>query len=190
MEKTAITKTPVNELIKKRWSPRSFAEQEISNDSMETILEAGTWAASSMNEQPWKYVYAFKGSEGFDKLASCLVPGNQSWAQNGAVLLMSLAKKKFDYKDRPNRHAMHDVGAANSTLMLQAADLDIYGHMMGGFDKDKTIAEFNIDTDEWEVACFIVLGYLDEPEKLDEPLRTREKATRSRKAVHEISQQI
>lgn len=188
--KKATTNHPVTDLIKKRWSARSFSKEAISKEAFETILEASTWAASSMNEQPWKYLYASRGTEGFDRIHSCLMAGNQPWAKSGSVLLISLAKKSFDYKNRPNRHAMHDVGAANTTLLLQAADLDIYGHMMGGFDQQKTIDEFDIDDNEWEIACFIVLGHLDEAEKLEEPFLTREKSPRSRKSVDEISQMI
>ena len=188
--KTANTKTNVHDLIKKRWSARSFSPKQLSEDDVQTILEAGTWAASSMNEQPWKYLYAMNGTKGFDRMHSCLMTGNQPWSKNGSVLMISLAKKNFEYKGRINRHAMHDMGAANSTLLLQAADMDVYGHMIGGFDMQKTLEEFNIDSEKWEIACFIVLGYLDDAEKLNEPFLSREKKARTRRSVSEISTKI
>jgi nitroreductase len=80
---------------------------------------------------------------------------------------------------------MHDTGAANTTLLLQAAELDIYGHMLGGFDMQKTISEFSID-DDWEVACFIALGYLGSPDNLEEPFKTREITPRTRKPQQDI----
>ena len=92
--------------------------------------------------------------------------GNKVWAENGSVMILALAKKNFA-NGKTNRHAMHDIGAANSTLLLEAASLDIYGHMMGGFHFNETLEAFDLDNNEWEPACFIVSGYLDAPDKLE-----------------------
>ncbi|MDP4685618.1 MAG: nitroreductase family protein, partial [Salibacteraceae bacterium] len=133
------TENPVHSFITKRWSARSFAEKPISESELNTLIEAASWAASSMNEQPWHYLIAKKGSASFQKMVDCLMAGNQPWAKNASVLLLSLARKNFASNGKPNRHAMHDVGAANTTLLLQAANMDIYGHMMGGYHHDATI---------------------------------------------------
>lgn len=180
----------VSRFITKRWSPRSFADRMIETADMNRMLEAASWAASSMNEQPWHYLYAFRGTPGFERMHRCLMAGNQPWSKHASALLLALAKKPFDRNGKLNRHAMHDLGAANATLLLEAAQLDIYGHMMGGFHMDETIAEFDIDTEQWEVGCFIALGYLDDPDALEEPFKSREVAARSRKPVSEIAKQI
>lgn len=189
-QKTPQTEHGVSDFITKRWSARSFAQKMIPQEQLNRMLEAASWTASSMNEQPWKYLYAFRGSEGFDRMHHCLMTGNQPWAQNASVMLLALAKLPFDRNGKRNRHAMHDLGAANTTLLLEAAQLDIYGHMMGGFHMDETLKEFDIDTDQWEVGCFIALGYLDDPDALEEPFKSREMASRSRKSINEISEHI
>ena len=38
-----------------RWSPRSFADRDVSPADLKTIFEAVRWAASSYNEQPWRF---------------------------------------------------------------------------------------------------------------------------------------
>lgn len=187
--KTPETKHPISALITKRWSARSFADKAISEETVEHLFEATSWTASSMNEQPWKYIYAHKGTAGFDKMANCLMGGNKVWAENGAVMILALAKKNFA-NGTANRHAMHDVGAANTTLLLEAASIDIYGHMMGGFHFNETLEAFDLDSNEWEPACFIVIGYLDAPEKLEEPFKSREIAPRSRKSISEITEKL
>ena len=93
--KTPEKKYPISELISKRWSVRSFADKTISEETLDHLFEATSWAASSMNEQPWKFLYAHKGTAGFDKMANCLMGGNKVWAENGAVLILALAKKNF-----------------------------------------------------------------------------------------------
>ncbi|MCH5690256.1 nitroreductase family protein [Niabella sp. W65] len=117
--KQARTEYPVIDLIKKRWSPRAFADQAVSETDMHTILEAGSWAASSGNEQPWKYVYAMKGTPGFNTLWDCLMEGNQGWNRHAAVLMVAIARKKFARNGRDNVHAEHDLGMSNASMFLQ-----------------------------------------------------------------------
>lgn len=181
------TEHKISSLIAKRWSARSFKTEALAEDEISTVLAAASWAASSMNEQPWRYLVAENGSESFDKMIDCLMDGNQPWAKNAPLMILSLAKKNFERNNTENRHAMHDVGAANTSLLLQAAELDIFGHMMGGFHYDKTLETFDIDGSEYEIACFIALGHLDKPEALEEPFKSRETASRTRKPLSEIS---
>ena len=132
--KIPSTQYPVIDLIKNRWSARSFSDKPISENDLLTILEAGSWAFSANNAQPWEFIYAHKAdTEAFHKLHDCLMAGNLPWTKNAAVLMAVLAHKKLD-NGHENRAAKHDVGAANTTLMLQATSMGIYGHVMGGFD--------------------------------------------------------
>jgi nitroreductase len=177
------TENKISGLITERWSARSFKNEALTELEINTLLEAASWAASSMNEQPWHYLVA-------DNMIDCLMGGNQPWAKNAPLMLVSLTKKNFDRNNIENRHAMHDAGAANTTLLLQAAELDIFGHMMGGFHYDKTLEIFQIDGNEFEIACFIALGHLDIPEALEEPFKSRETAVRTRKTISEISSRL
>ena len=183
--KKAKTQYPVIEVIKSRWSPRSFSEKAIIADDLQTLFEAASWAPSSMNEQPWQYIYAYKSETGFQNFVDCLKPGNQPWAKNAAVLAVSLARKQFA-KGKDNRTAMHDTGLANMQLVLQAMNMDIYVHMMAGFEMQKTKDTFNLP-ENLEIVCFMALGYLDSPEKLPEPFKTREMNERTRKNIAEFT---
>ncbi|SDK83491.1 Nitroreductase [Catalinimonas alkaloidigena] len=185
--KSAKTKYPVHELLRSRWSARAFADKALDEDTLRTLFEAASWAPSSMNEQPWVYLYAHRSdAENFQKFFDCLMPGNQAWADRAAVLVLSLAEKNYQNSGRPNTHAWHDVGAANTNLLLQAASMDIYGHQMGGFDRQKTVQAFDLP-EHLEPVCFIALGYLDNPETLEEPFRSRELAERHRKPLEQIA---
>lgn len=185
MIKTAITRLPVIDLIKERWSARAFSDQAISEDQLLTLVEAASWAPSSMNEQPWRYRLGQKGTEAFDKMVDCLLSGNQPWAKNAAALILCTTKKNFARNDQPNRHALHDTGMANAFLMLQATQMGIYGHIMGGYNPTKLREMFEL-TDEEEDVCIIALGFLGSPDTLEEPFHTRELTPRARKAVEEF----
>ncbi len=179
------TKYPILDVLKNRWSARSFSDKKISQEALNQLLEAAAWAFSSMNEQPWRYIYAFKGEPAFDQLWNCLMAGNQPWAKDAAVLILSLANTKFA-NGNSNRHAYHDVGAANANLLTEATANSIYGHLMGGFDYPKTQNEFNLP-EHLEPVAIIALGYLDDPKKLEEPFLSRELTGRTRKPLDEIS---
>lgn len=186
MIKEASVIHPVQSVIRKRWSARSFASRPVAQETLDHLLEAASWAFSSMNEQPWRYVYAHNGTEAFRKMCSCLAPANQIWAKNAPVLVLSIAKTFFDLNGQPNSYALHDVGAANATLFIEATAQGITGHVMGGFDQELTREEFSLP-EGYKPVVFIALGYPGAADSLPEPLRTRELAPRTRKPLHEIA---
>ncbi len=176
-------------LISRRWSPRAFSDQDIPESQILELLEAARWSASSSNEQPWEYAYALRGTEGFDQIWGTLKPGNQPWSGNAAVLIVAMARQTFRHNGAPNPWARHDLGLANAQLVLQAAHRDIYAHMMAGFFPEKLIRLLDLNEDVSPV-CVIALGYLDDPESLDEPFRSRELAPRVRQPLESFVRKV
>jgi nitroreductase len=181
------TEYPISELIKSRWSARSFSDNKIvTEDSIRTIIEAGSWAFSANNEQPWRVITALKGTEKFDKILATLMAGNTPWAKNASAFVVSIAKTNFDKEGNPfNASSEHDLGAFNATMVLQAMSMDIYAHPMAGFYADKIKESFSLG-EFLKPMVVIALGYLGEADNLEEPFLTREKTQRSRKNISEI----
>ena len=176
---------PIHELIEKRWSPRAFAKRPVERDRLMTLFEAARWAASSGNEQPWRFIYATQeDEERFRKLCDCLVPGN-SWAQFVPVLLMTLVKTHFDRNNKPNRWAFHDLGLAMGNFTTQASALDLYVHNMAGFSVDRARELFTIPP-ELEPVTMVAVGYLGDPDQLSESPRKRELVLQTRKPLEEL----
>jgi len=189
MTKAAVTVNPVNQLIRERWSARSFSEKQISQEDLNTLFEAASWAASAGNEQPWEYIYAQQGTPGFDLLWDCLLPGNQPWTKNANVLVVAIARQNFAGNGKANIAALHDTGMANAHLFLQATELGLVAHPMGGFDRDKLTQALQLKVTE-AIACVIALGYLGSPDQLEEPFKSRELTPRVRKPITEFIKQI
>ncbi|MVT08525.1 nitroreductase family protein [Chitinophaga tropicalis] len=187
--KIASTQHPVIDLIKNRWSPRSFSTQTISQESLQTILEAGSWAPSANNQQPWRFIYGYRGTPGFDKIVAALAPGNQPWAKNAAVLVAAVGVKELPDTQQKNHYYMYDTGLATSFILLQAQSMGIYAHVMGGFNKQHLAEEAAIPSNE-EPVVVIALGYADDAEKLEEPYKTRELTPRNRKPLDVISAEL
>jgi hypothetical protein len=53
-----------------RWSPRSFADREVSPADLKRVFEAARWAASSYNEQPWRFLVGTRNSLTYKKIFS------------------------------------------------------------------------------------------------------------------------
>jgi nitroreductase len=169
-----------------RWSPRSFSDREVSPDDLARVFEAARWAASSSNEQPWRFLVGAHGSEAYKKIFDSLVPFNQMWAAKAPVLILGVSKTKFSHNDGPNRVALYDLGAAASYLTLQATALGLATHQMAGFDPDAARKAFGVPED-FLIGAVIALGYQDEPSALpNEKFRSQETAPRQRKPLKEF----
>ena len=172
----------VEELILKRWSPRSFADKPVPSADLVKIFTAAAWAASSFNEQPWRFLVGQKGDSTYQQILSSLLEFNQAWAKSAPVLILSVAKRTFTQNGQPNAFALHDTGAASAALSLQATALGLHTHGMAGVDRDKARTLFQIP-DDFEIGAAWALGYLGDPEALTDELKARETALRSRKPL-------
>ncbi len=186
MEKPAPTDVALHEVIRKRWSPRAFADKPVPAEILRSLFEAARWAPSSNNEQPWAYLVAIKDDpESYTKMLGVLVEFNASWAKNAPVLALSVAHLKTQREGRPNRVALHDVGSASAQLTVEAISHDLRVHQMAGFDAEKARQTFAIPPD-WEPVAALAIGYPGNPDSLSEKLRERELAPRTRKPLTEF----
>ena len=183
--KSASPDHEILELIKERWSPRAFSSRPPDIETLNRLFEAARWAASSDNEQPWRYLVArAEDGDRHETLASCLFPGN-AWARKAPVLAMSVAARNFAKTGKLNRVALHDVGAASALLTLQGMSMGVFVHQMAGFDTEKARQVCQIPPD-YDPVAMMALGYPGDPESLSEPLRTRELSPRERRPVREF----
>ena len=169
-------RSSVHELIVNRWSPREFEDRSIEAAKLQNLFEAAGWAASCLNEQPWRFVTATRDEpEQFGLLLSLLVEKNQEWAKQAWLVGFTAAKKTFTRHGAANRFGMHDLGAASATLAIEAHALGLEAHFMGGFDPARAREEFGVPED-FEVGAAFVVGY---------PVQMALSANRSRKAAGE-----
>lgn len=187
-EKPAPADYPINELMRRRWSPRVFASRGVEHEKILTMLEAARWAPSCFNDQP-RFFLVFDGAdaEALEVARGCLVEGN-AWALKAPVLMLSVARETFVHNGKPNRWAQHDAGLATENLLLEAVDLGLAAHPMAGYDADRARTDFGIPEGFTPIAM-IAIGYpyqggLDD---LDEKQKGKELAGRERKAIGEIA---
>jgi len=187
LQKNASTNVPIHDLLVRRWSTRAFdPNRPVSREQLAVLLEAGRWAPSCNGDEPWRYLIWDRGRdpEGWQKAFDCLSENNKKWVRNVPLLMLSNAGSIFGATGKPNRWGQHDTGAASCCMALEAVDLGLMVHQMGGFDADKARAAFAIPA-EYTPMAMIAVGYQTEPEILDEETKKKELAPRARKPLVE-----
>ncbi len=184
MNKKPETSAPLTELLEKRWSPRAFdANHLIDDQQMLSILEAGRWAPSASNGQPWRFSVAVRGTDGHSKVVAGLGGFNQAWAPIASAMIVISIKKNDDGTSSAKN--FYDAGLAVSMMSVQAQSLDLHSHQMSGIVPEVIHEGLGIPAD-FEVAVVIAIGKIASPDVFEGAAYEREIAPRTRLPLEEI----
>lgn len=167
----------IDPLFLERWSPRAFTDEIMPESELKALFEAARWAPSSYNSQPWRFVYARRGSTHWPVLLGLLNEFNQSWAKNAAALVIIVSKETMAVPGKaeevPSYSHSFDAGAAWANLALQAVRLGWQAHGMVGFDCERALSELKIPAG-YRVEAAVAVGKPGDKARLPEALRARE----------------
>lgn len=168
----------VNDLFIDRWSPRAYAEDEIPESVLLSILEAARWAPSARNAQPWRFIYARRGAAGFNRMVASMAAYNQQWAPKASALVALLSLKAYPFDDQmtPNRFHSFDAGAAWANLSLQANLLGWRTRAIGAFDTAQAAQALQVP-ETYAVEVIIAIGKPGNPQMLPADLLAKESPT-------------
>ena len=184
MNKKPETSAPLTDLLEKRWSPRAYDPNHLIEDKeMLSILEAGRWAPSANNGQPWRFSVAVRGTDEHDKVSEGLGGFNQAWAPNASAMIVISIKKNEDGTSSLKNY--YDAGLAVSLMTVQAQSLGLYSHQMGGIVLEVIQERLAIPA-EFEVAVVVAIGKITSPDVFEGAAYEREIAPRTRLPLEEI----
>jgi nitroreductase len=173
-------------VILERWSARSYADREVPLSELEKLFEAARWAASARNEQPWRFIVATRNSPEYNKIIDALMDFTRPWASTAPVLILCLAYTRFSPDGNPNPFHLYDLGAAATTIMLQASAQGLASRTLASFHGNALRKSFAIP-EEFAIGSVIALGYQGDPSALtDKQLVAMETTTRTRKPLNEL----
>ena len=184
--KIAITAAPIAPVLAERWSPRSFnREYLLTQQEALSILEAGRWAPSANNLQPWRFAFISRDDELHAELCEKGLTGfNQAWAPDASALIVLAVQKTLpDGKEITGRK--YDAGLAASLMVVQAQELGLHTHHIGGIVREEIESLLKLD-DNHEVLVVIAVGKVAPAEQLEGPAFEREIAPRVRLSLDEI----
>lgn len=168
---------PIDKIFLDRWSPRAYSNETMPESDLLTMLEAAHWAPSSYNHQPWRYLYALRGSKDWDKLFNVLIEFNQGWVKSAAALLFVISRTHSgdvgSADQKPIYSHSFDAGTSWGYLALQANLMGYQAHGMTGFNADKANEMLGVP-DGYRVEAAIAVGKIGDKSQLPEGLRDRE----------------
>ena len=119
------------ELAKKRSTTYDFDDKKLSDENVAKILEAGRWAPSCTNSQPWNFIL-IKSKDMIDKLVRT---ANYGDFHSDPVFMIAVVLRKerckgkgfscFTGKDSLVQDSYMSCGMAALQMILEATDLQI-----------------------------------------------------------------
>ncbi len=157
--------TDFMEIVRERRSIRKYEEKDVSEETLNQILEAVRWSPSWANVQPWEIV-VIRDQAMKQNIQETIGPKNPATkAIAAAPVLLALCGKKGTsgyYNGQVTTKFgdwfMFDLGIATQTLCLTAHNLGLGTVIVGLFDHDKVNRLLNAP-EGYETAVLIPLGY-------------------------------
>lgn len=166
--------TLLSDIFIKRHSGTNFESRPLSRDQIIALIQAARWTPSSYNDQPWNFIFCDRYShpESYAKVIESIY--GQEWVENAPLLVISVVRPQFRYNQKENAWAQYDTGAAALSISLQATELGLMSHQIGGFDPEAIQNGFHLP-DGYQPLSIIAIGYeAASLEFKEEELRTRQ----------------
>lgn len=146
--------SPVLSAIRQRRSVRQFTKDPVPDELLDQVLEAGRWAPSGKNNQPWRF--AVVREEGLKaSLASLTHYGS---VLRGAPVCIAVFLDHTQVYDRTKD--VQAIGASIQNMLLAIHSLGLGGVWLGEILKNKErVGELLGARKEWELMAVIALGY-------------------------------
>jgi nitroreductase len=122
-----MIENPTLNTIRRRRSAYRFASEPISDEQLEAILEAGRWAPSARNSQPWDFVVV---TDPQIRSRMGAVLRDVTWAWSGFVAAPVMIVVAVDPLRDPNHH-VEDGAIAAQNLCLAAHSVGLASSWAG-----------------------------------------------------------
>ncbi len=142
------------ELIKTRRSIRKFTDQPVSDETIDKIIEAGAWAPSGLNNQPWKF--AIIKDEGIKTKISGLTQYSKIVLSAHALIAVFL--DQGDSYDRTKD--CQAIGACIQNMLLFIHSIGLGAVWLGEILKSKDkVLELTGGSKALELMAVVALGH-------------------------------
>ena len=139
-------------VIRGRTAIRKFKDEQIKDEELNSILEAGRIAPTAKNIQPQKIyvVQSIEGIEKIDKVSPC--------RYNAPTVLVICSNKDIAFKKEEYSTYEMDACIVATHMMLEATNVGLGSIWIEFFDKEKLKQEFDLEKNI-EPICLIPIGY-------------------------------
>ena len=150
---------PVIDAIFSRRSIRRYTTEPVTRDDIITILKAGQWAPSGLNNQPWRFLVISRDDPRHDKLAGCTKYAHI--VRGSSACICVLLEKEAIYSEMKDHQG---AGACIQNMMLAAHSLGIGTVWLGQIvnDQTATLSVLGHSPNTYELQAVIALGHPDQ----------------------------
>lgn len=142
------------EAIKTRRSVREFTDENVGDEAITSILEAGRWAPSGLNNQPWRFIVV-RNPETKVEISKLTVYG--STIKNAPILVVVFLDKENMYNYVKD---VQSIGACIQNMLLCAHSLGLGGVWLGEILKSREMVNKILDApDSYELMAVIAIGH-------------------------------
>ncbi|MUM78777.1 nitroreductase family protein [Pseudodesulfovibrio sp. F-1] len=153
------TDNPVIRALLERRSIRKFTGQPVDRQDILAILEAGRWAPSGLNNQPWRFLVINVDDPRRTPLAECTKYAHIIRAST--VCIAVTLEKDAMYSEMKDHQG---AGACIQNMLVAAHALGLGAVWIGQIVNDQAaaLAALGLDPDSHELQAVIALGHPDQ----------------------------
>lgn len=146
----------VLDAIFRRRSIRTFTGDPVDRESIETILQAGRWAPSGLNNQPWRFMVLFAGDSRQEGLAECTRYGGI--VRKARVLIPVCIDKASMYSATKDHQS---IGACMQNMLLAVHSLGLGGVWLGEIlnREEQALNVLGLDREAYGLMAVLALGH-------------------------------
>lgn len=141
-------------LAKKRYACKKFSNQEVEQNLLNQILEAGRLAPTAKNLQE-QHIYVVRSEDGLKKIDACTP------CRYGATTVLIVAYDKntvYTYPGGKRNSGAEDTTIVATHMILEAANIGIDSCWLNHFDSEKLVSTFGLPENE-DIVMLMDLGY-------------------------------
>ncbi|WP_415718599.1 nitroreductase family protein [Maridesulfovibrio sp.] len=150
---------PVLDALRGRRSIRKFTNDPVDREDIATILDAGRWAPSGLNNQPYRFLVIHDDDARAESLAECTKYGHIVKAAKALICIF--LDKEATYSEMKDHQG---AGACIQNMMLAAHSLGLGTVWLGEIvnQQDKVLDKLNLPADRYELQVVIATGHPDQ----------------------------
>jgi nitroreductase len=149
------------DIIKSRRSIRRFTSEPVSEELLETILDAGRWAPSGLNNQPWRF--AVIRDTGLRQEISELTHYSKIVLSARVLIAVFLDTEKSYHREKD----IQAVGACLQNMLLEAHSVGLGAVWLGEIIRSSEQIKAILGLDrELDLMAVVALGHPDEKPKI------------------------
>jgi len=157
MKETMTTSAPtVFEALLQRRSIRKYTDQPVAVADLRRILEAGRWAPSGLNNQPWRFLVVRPPDPRQEALAGCTKYA--AVVRNAQALITVLLRKSEMYHEGKDHQG---AGACIQNMLLAIHGLGLGGVWLGEIvnQEAQALRALAVPAEEYRLMAVIALGH-------------------------------